>query len=161
MLATDDIVVPAEFRAGPDMAESYSRVVEASAPAVRAATAKLDLVGPLVDGLIALGVDEHVATPCGDGLVWRFGEGESGRVRVAWAISVTPETDETSLVTLALSATASNEESSERLLEAWPVIGPIVELHAKRVLHRIEALAEEAAEDPFDGEPVAKLLAVS
>ena len=161
MLAANEIAVPDEFRAEPDMAESYSRVVEASALGVRAATAKLDLVGPLVDGLIAIGVDEHIATPCGDGLVWRFGEDESGRVRVTWAISVAPETDETSLVTLALSATASDEGSSERLLEAWPVVGPIAELHAKRVLHRIEALAEEAAEDPFDGEPVAKLHAVS
>jgi hypothetical protein len=30
------------------------------------------------------------------------------------------------------------------------VLGPVAELHAQRVLHRIEALAEDAAEDPFD-----------
>jgi hypothetical protein len=149
MLAINDIVVPAEFRAEPDMAESYSRVVEASVSAARAAAGKLDLVGPLVDGLIAIGVDEHIATPCGDGLVWRFGQNGSGRVRFAWTISVTPETEETSLVTLALSATASDARSSDRLLEAWPLLGSVAELHAKRVLHRIEALAEEAAADPF------------
>ena len=131
-----------------DMTESYSRVVEAPAPAVEAAAGKLDLVGPLVDGLIALGVDEHIATPCGDGLVWRFGS-DGSRVRIAWAISVTPETDETSLVTLALNATASDERARERVYESWPVLGPVAELHAKRVLHRIEALAEEAGEDPF------------
>jgi len=148
MLATDNIVVQAELRPEPDLAECYSRGVEAPAPAVRTAAGKLDLVGPLVDGLIAIGVDEHIATPCGDGLVWRFGA-DGSRVRITWAISVTPETDETSLVTLALSATGSDERSSERLLEAWPVLGPIAELHAKRVLHRIEALAEEAGEDPF------------
>jgi len=148
MLAGNDIEVPAELRPEPDIAECYSRVVEAPAPGVRATAGRLDLVGPLVDGLIAIGVDEHIATPCGDGLVWRFGA-DGSRVRVAWAISVTPETDETSLVTLALSATASDERSSERLLEAWPVLGPVAELHAKRILHRIEALAEEAGEDPF------------
>src|SRR5690242_21532368 len=91
MLAINDIVVPAEFRAEPDMAESYSRVVEASVSAARAAAGKLDLVGPLVDGLIAIGVDEHIATPCGDGLVWRFGQNGSGRVRFAWTISRSEE----------------------------------------------------------------------
>jgi hypothetical protein len=149
MLATGDIVVPAEFRPEPDLAESYSRVVEASAPAVQAAADRFDLVGPLVEALIAIGVAEHVATPCRDGLVWRFGGSESGRVRIAWRIAVAPETDETSLVSLALRATASDETARDRLYEAWPVIGPIAELHAVKILHRIEALAEEAAEDPF------------
>lgn len=149
MLATKDIVVPAEFRPEPDLAESYSRVVEASAPSVQAAVNRFDLVGPLVEGLIAIGVAEHVSTPCPDGLVWRFGGSDSDRVRIAWRIAVTPETDETSLVTLTLRATASDENGRERLFEAWPLLGPIAELHAMKVLHRVEALAEEAAEDPF------------
>ncbi len=149
MLATKDIVVPAEFHREPDLVESYSRVVEASAPSVQAAVNRLDLVGPLVEGLIAIGVAEHISTPCSDGLVWRFGGSESGRARVGWRITVSPETDDTSLVTLALRATASDEQARDRLYEAWPVIGPIAELHAVKVLHRIEALAEADAEDPF------------
>jgi len=159
MLATREIVLPAEFRPEPDLSESYSRVVEASAPAVQAAAGGFDLVGPLVDGLIAIGVAEHIGTPCRDGLVWRFGGSESGRVKIAWRVSVAPETDETSLVTLALQATASDERSRERLYEAWTVLGPVAELQAKRVLHRIEALAEEAVEDPFE-EPSAPRLRV-
>ena len=151
MLASKEIVLPAEFRPEPDLSESYSRVVEASAPAVQAAAGRFDLVGPLVDGLIAIGVAEHVGTPCSDGLVWRFGAPASGRVKIAWRISVAPETDETSLVTFALHATASDERARERLYEAWAVLGPVAELHAKRVLHRIEALAEETTEDPFEG----------
>lgn len=149
MLATKDIVVPAEFRPEPDLAESYSRVVEASASSVQAAVNRLDLVGPLVEGLIAIGVAEHVGTPCPDGLVWRFSGSENGRVRFSWRMTVAPETDDTSLVTLAFKATASDEASRERLYESWPVLGPVAELHAKRVLHRIESLAEEAGEDPF------------
>jgi hypothetical protein len=133
----------------PDLTESYSRVVEAPVPAVEGAVEDIDLVGPLVGGLIALGVEEHIATPCRDGLVWRFDDGEQSRVRLAWTVSVHPETEETSLVTLGLGATASDPGSRERLLEAWPVLGPIAELHAKRVLHRIEALAEDETEDPF------------
>ena len=159
MLATKDIVVPAEFRPEPDLAESYSRVVEASASSVQAAVKRLDLVGPLVEGLIAIGVAEHVGTPCPDGLVWRFGGSESGRVRFSWRLTVTPETDDTCLVALAVQATASDEGSRDRLYEAWSVLGPVAELHAKRVLHRIESLAEEAAEDPFRGEP--RLRAIS
>lgn len=151
MLATKDIVVPAEFRPEPDLAESYSRVVEASASSVQAAVNRFDLVGPLVEGLIAIGVAEHIGTPCPDGLVWRFGGSESGRARISWRITVTPETDDTSLVTLALRATASDDSGREHLFDAWPVMGPIAEVHAMKVLHRIEALAEGAAEDPFRG----------
>jgi hypothetical protein len=161
MLATREIVLPAEFRPEPDLSESYSRVVEASAPTVQAAVGRFDLVGPLVEGLIAIGVAEHVGTPCSDGLVWRFGGSESGRVKIAWHISVAPETDETSLVTLSLQATASDERSRERLYEAWTVLGPVAELHAKRVLHRIESLAEETAEDPFEAPGARQLHAIS
>lgn len=161
MLAGNEIHFPAEFRPEPDLAESYSRVVEASAPAVQAAAARLDLVGPLVEGLIAIGVAEHISTPCDNGLVWRFG-GSDGRVRIAWRVTVTSETDDTALVKLALQATASDDRSRERLYQAWPVLGPVAELHAKRVLHRIESLAEEAAEDPFRGEQAThRLRAVS
>ena len=79
-------------------------------------------------------------------------------MRIAWGITVTPETDDTALVTLALHATASDDRSRNRLYEAWPVLGPVAELHAKRVLHRIESLAEDVAEDPFRGEPAAPRL---
>ena len=70
-------------------------------------------------------------------------------MRIDWRIAVTPETEDASLVTIALHATATDAASRERLFEAWPVIGPVAELHAQRVLHRIESLAEEAVEDPF------------
>jgi hypothetical protein len=150
MITANDISIPAEFRAvEPDVSETYGRTVEAPERAARAAADRLDLVGPLVQGLIALGVEDHIVTPQASGIVWRFGAGEPGQVQIDWAISVSPETDDASLVTIALHATATAAASRERLFEAWPVIGPIAELHAQRVLHRIEAVAEEAVEDPF------------
>jgi hypothetical protein len=132
-----------------DVSESYVKTVEAPEAVARAAAEQVDLVGPIVEALIAAGVQDHIATPCADGLVWRFGSDDPGRVRIAWDISVTPETEEASLVSVALHATATDEPSRARLLESWPVIGTVAELHAQRVLHRIEALAEDAAEDPF------------
>lgn len=149
MLAVTDTATLIGIDHEPDLSETYGRTVDAPAVTVERAAASLDLVGPLVHGLIAAGVEEHIVTPCADGLVWRFGAGRSEQVRLAWAVSVTPETEDATHVGIALHATASGESSRERLFEAWPVLGPVAELHAQRVLHRIEALAEDAAEDPF------------
>ena len=131
-----------------DVSESYARTVEAPEAIAQAAVDSIELVGPIVEALIAAGVGEHIATPCADGIVWRFDDGP-GRLRIAWDVSVTPETEEATLVSIGLHATASDDETRARLLESWPVIGSVAELHAQRVLHRIEALAEEAVEDPF------------
>jgi hypothetical protein len=150
MMTANDISIPAEFRGSdPDVSECYGRTVEAPEQTAKAAAGRLELVGPLVEGLIAAGVHEHIVTPHANGIVWRFGRGESGQVRIDWEISVAAETDDASLVQICLQATASDAASRERLFEAWPVIGPVAELHAQRVLHRIEALAEEEVEDPF------------
>lgn len=132
-----------------DVSESYARTVEAPEAVAKAAAGSIDLVGPLVEALIAAGVEEHIATPCADGIVWRFDPAGPGRLRIAWDVSVTPETEDASLVSIALHATAADDASRERLLESWPLIGSVAELHAQRLLHRIEALAEETVEDPF------------
>jgi hypothetical protein len=103
-----------------------------------------------VDGLIAIGLGDHIVTPCPNGLVWRFDPSAQGRVRLAWSIAAEAETDEASLLTLGIHVSASDDSSRERLLEAWPMLGPIIELHARRILHSVDALAEEADDDPFD-----------
>ena len=145
MITANDNSIPAEFRVSePDVSETYVRTVEAPEHAARAAADRLDLVGPLVQGLVALGVADHIMTPKPSGIVWRFGAREAGEMRIDWRITVTTETDDASLVTIALHATATDTASRERLFEAWPVIGPVAELHAQRVLHRIEAVAEAA-----------------
>ena len=150
MITANDISIPAEFRqTEPDVSECYGRTVEAPEDAARAAAGRLELVGPLVEGLIAVGVHEHIVTPHANGIVWRFGRGGSGQVRIDWEVSVVPETEDASLVQICLQATATDAASRERLFEAWPVIGPVAEVHAQRILHRIEALAEEEVEDPF------------
>jgi len=137
------------FPAKPDVSERFARTVDASLATVEAATARLDLIGPLVNGLIAIGLGDHIVTPCSNGLVWRFDPSTQGRVRLAWSVAAEAETDDASLVTLAIRVSASDDSSRERLLEAWPVLGPIMELHAHRILHSVEAMAEESAEDPF------------
>ena len=135
--------------AAPDVSESFSRTVEAPEATTRATVGRIDLVGPIVEALVATGVGEHIATPCADGLLWRFDPVGPGRLRISWDVTVTPETEDASLVSITLHATAADDETRERLLESWPVIGSVAELHAQRLLHRIEALAEEEVEDPF------------
>ena len=146
MLAVEETRSPIGQAHEPDVSELHSRTVEAPEATVRRAAASIDVVGPLVDGLIAMGVRDHIVTPCSNGLVWSFDEADDGQVRLAWDVSVIPETEETTLVAIALRATASNEAGRERLLDAWPVLGPVAELHVERALHRIEALAEDISE---------------
>jgi hypothetical protein len=150
MITPNTIDTPA-FSSRPDVSECFARTVDAPLPTVEAAVARLDLIGPLVDGLIAIGLGDHIVTPCPNGLVWRFDPSAQGRVRLAWSIATEAETDEASLLTLAIRVSASDGISRARLLEAWPVLGPIVELHARRILHSVEALAEEAEDDSFAG----------
>ena len=139
------------FPARPDVSETFARTVDSPLPTVKASVARVDLIGPLVEGLIAIGVGNHILTPCANGLVWRFDSSGHGRVRLAWALDAEAETDDASLVTLGVRLSASDDAARERLFEAWPVLGPIVELHARRVLHAVEELAEGAEDDPFDG----------
>ena len=123
MITANDISIPAEFQASePDVSETYGRTVEAPEHATRAAAERLDLIGPLVQGLVALGLADHVVTPKRSGIVWRFGAREAGEVKIDWRITVTPEMEDESLVTVALHATATDTASRERLFEAWPVI---------------------------------------
>jgi hypothetical protein len=149
MLSTDTQETTA-FSPRPAVSEVFARTVDAPVGTVQAAAARIDVIGSLVDGLIALGVDDHVVAPCPNGLVWRFDRSEYRRVRIAWSLQVEAETDDATLVSLAVRFSGSDDAASDRLLEAWPVLGPIVELHARRVLHAVETLAEEGEEDPFE-----------
>ena len=132
--------------AEPDVSESFAKTVEAPQAVVEGIAARLDLVGPLVENLIAVGVGEHIVTPRPNGLVWRFDAAGRCRVAVAWSIDVEAESDEVSVVDITVEMTPSSEAARERLLEAWPVIGPMVEVHAHRLLHAVEQRAEEYAE---------------
>jgi hypothetical protein len=152
MLSTDT-QESTSFSPGPAVSEVFARTVDAPLSAVQAAAGRIDLIGALVDGLIALGVDDHVVAPCSNGLVWRFDRSEYRRVRIAWSLQVEAETDDATLVSLAVRFSGSDDAAGDRLLEAWPVLGPIVELHARRVLHAVETLAEEGEEDPFESAP--------
>jgi hypothetical protein len=148
MLGTDT-QESASFSPRPAVSEVFARTVDAPLPAVQAAAAQIDVIESLVDGLIAVGVDDHLVAPCSNGFVWRFDRSGYRRVRVSWSLQVEPETDDATLVSLAVRFSGSDDAASDRLLEAWPVLGPVVELHARRVLHAVEALAEEGEEDPY------------
>jgi hypothetical protein len=142
------------FPVNPDVSETFARTVDAPLATVEAAAGRLDLIGPLVRGLIAIGLGDHVVTPCPNGLVWRFDPSTQSRIRLAWSVDAEAETDDASLITLTVRISASDAISRARLLEAWPVLGPIVELHARRILHSVDALAEETVEDPFKGSAI-------
>jgi hypothetical protein len=139
MQETERSARPAE----PDVSESFAKAVEAPQALVEGIAARLDLVGPLVESLIAVGVGEHIVTPRPNGLVWRFDAAGGCRVAVSWELDVEAESDEVSVVSISIEMTASSDAARERLFEAWPVIGPMVEVHAHRLLHTVEQRVEE------------------
>jgi hypothetical protein len=130
----------------PDVSESFAKAVEAPQAVVEDVAARLDLVGPLVASLIAVGVGEHIVTPRPNGLVWRFDAAGRCRVAVAWSIDVDAESDDVSVVSISVEMTASSDAARERLFEAWPVIGPMVEVQTHRLLHAVEQRVEEDGE---------------
>jgi len=66
-----------------------------------------------------------------------------GHVKLAWRISVQPDGDEASLVSISFSAGATDVPLSERLLESWSLLGPIAEQQSRRMLAAVEECAEE------------------
>lgn len=111
MLAVTTTDTSETFPAEPDVSERFARTVDAPLATVEAAAARLELIGPLVNGLIAIGLGDHIVTPCSNGLVWRFDPSAQGRVRLAWSVAAEAETDDASLVTIGIRVSASDDSS--------------------------------------------------
>jgi hypothetical protein len=69
VMPTPDTIDTPAFSSSPDTNECFARTIDAPLRTVEAAVARLDLIGPLVDGLIAIGLGDHIVTPCSNGLV--------------------------------------------------------------------------------------------
>ena len=138
------------FPARPDVSESFARTVDASLATVEAAVARLDLIGPLVDGLIAIGLGDHIVTPCPNGLVWRFDPSAQGRVGSPGRSRPRPRRTRRRWSRSASASPRATTARASVCSRRGPVLGPIVELHAHRILRSVDALAEESEDDPFD-----------
>jgi hypothetical protein len=96
---------------------------------------RLDPLRPLRDALIALGFDHRVAIrpihtgaskrSVSVGISWSL-PGDS-RAQLTWTASVDPSADNRSLLSCSVQAGANDANGRQRLLAAWPSIGPVFE----------------------------------
>ena len=100
----------------------------------------VDPFGPAIRAMRALGLAERVAlTP--SGMSWQP-EGASGRVDVRVDVRVSGQAEDGSTLTVVIRFRATDQASHERLLEAWPVVGPLAANLSKRAARTVKHHAE-------------------
>ena len=168
MIATDATDVRT-----PDVRECFHEPVEAPVAVGEHAVARLELLEPLVEGLVSLGLEHRIVwrgaveTENGEdhafGLIWDFddvpqttvpagGRGfatydEAGSAKLLWTVAVDPSAEDGFVATISLEAWGSDAAAREQLLDVWPVVGPLAEQHARRMLATIKSYAEDYADE--------------
>jgi hypothetical protein len=119
---------------------------------------RLDPVSPLRDGLTALGLDHRVAirpihTRAGAstrsvsvGVSWSLPGGS--RAELTWTAAVDPAGDNCTLLSSSVQAGANDAGGRQRLLAAWPSIGPVFESLTARLFRSVAELADVLADRP-------------
>jgi hypothetical protein len=119
--------------------------VAASPDRALSALGELDLLAPAIRALGALGLTDCV-TRTSDGLVWRT-EGSRGQIDVQVRARVVPEAEDACALTLTTRFSAADKPTHERLLDAWPLVGPLAETLVKRAARTVQS---HARSDRFD-----------
>lgn len=158
----------------PDIVESFHRWVSTDPTTTHAALASLDPLHSLITALEALGLGERClalrrvhddGSAYVFGLILRLNGGRRavgaaatdvatfdvpGHLKLAWTVSVEPDDDGASLISIALDAGATDTASREILADSWPLLGAVAEQHAHRILAAIQEYTDEAEEEGFD-----------
>ncbi len=122
--------------------------VAADAHTTLRAVQAVDPFGPAIRVMRALGLAERVAlTP--SGMSWRP-EGGTGRIDVRVDVRVSGQAEDGSTLTVVIRFRATDEGTHERLLEAWPVVGPLASTLSKRAARTVKHHAE--SDEYEDGE---------
>ena len=115
--------------------------VAAGADATQRALHELDPFAPAIRALRALGLTDRVTLTPG-GMRWQP-DGDSGHIDCHVEARVAGEPEHGSALTIVTRFSATDERTHERLLDAWPILGPLTatlaERAARAVKHRAEA----------------------
>jgi hypothetical protein len=129
---------------------------------------RVDPLRPLRDGLTALGLDHRVAirpihTKAGAStrsvsvaISWSLPGGS--RAELTWTASVDPTADNRSLLSSSVQAGTNDANGRQRLIAAWPSIGPVFESLTARLFRSVAELADLLADSP---EPRQKSLGIA
>jgi hypothetical protein len=131
------------------LSDTMVRPVEASPKEVIAVLERLNPLRALEDALIALGFKSvsveaskpAAAAPSGFVASWSLPEGLAARV--ACTFTVDPSGHGSSILSANLRAEADDARGQAQMIEAWPMIEPMVEGHVKRLFRSVVAMTEE------------------
>lgn len=151
----------------PDVTDSLTVKVDASAEETRAALDRLDLAAPALRALRALGVADRAALPptrlgapdadVAFGLIWRldgtftaecpvpsgFGAfGSPGHLKVKWELRVKPSAAGGAYLSVSTRFEATDAPSRARLVEAWSLVGEVSGAFVRQAAAAVKADAE-------------------
>ena len=147
---------------------SLTITIDASSQATLGSVRRLDLTRPVDRALRALALvhrfalaptrlDPAGARPLRIGGIWRIddagpapraaaGEFDSfadpGHVKVSWEIDVAPGEQDT-LLSITTRFTTTDEAATERLLDAWEIVGPLNDALTARAAHAVKRYTED------------------
>jgi len=148
-----------------DVSSSFHAIVFAEADAARTALTRVQPLRRLVAGLRALGVSDRISVTLEAdagpdvvaGFAWRLDPqpaeesstagfaafDQPGHAKIAWSLSVSPDVDLRSVLSITVRAGATDAASTAAFLDAWSVLEPFVEAQTRRYAASVNALAQE------------------
>jgi hypothetical protein len=130
---------------GRSVSNQLTVAVAADAHATLRAVQAVDPFGPAIRAMRALGLAERIALTS-NGMSWRP-EGASGRIDVRVDVRVSGQAEDGSTLTVVIRFRATDQATHERLLEAWPVVGPLAATLSKRAARTVKHHAESADDE--------------
>ena len=123
------------------VSNTLTLAVAAGRDATRRAVDRLDLAGPAIAAMHATGMGDRVSVRPG-GFIWRPGDAP-GHVEARVAVRVEPGSEDGSLLSITTQFRATDETTRARMLDAWPLVGPLAHALALHVARRVKTYAED------------------
>ena len=133
--------IPTLPRNGTSVTNTRTVPVAASTGATRRALNDLDLFDPAIRAVRALGIADRVTLTSGR-LSWRP-DRDGGQIDAHVEVHVAPDCEDGSSLTIVTRFSATDERTHERLLDAWPVVGPLAATLVERAARTVKRCAEE------------------
>ena len=146
--------------------------IDAGLEAAHDALQAIDPIASLTQRLSALGVDDRavwVESPAAAGptdtggepdfgfsLLWRFGP-PAETAQISWRIRLSEDGVARTLLSILLSAQASNRDADTRLMMSWPMIETIALAHARGLRRAVD----EYTDDPYESKQRPRLALVN
>src|SRR4051794_12998540 len=125
---------------------SLAMVLDASVEDTRRALQHLQLSAPAIRALSALGLDDRI-TPYPGGLTWRPDD-HAGQIDISVDIGVGPAHVDGSVLAITTRFSPADDRAGARLLDAWPVIGPLAQHLTKRAARTVKEHVEQDEPGP-------------